>query len=255
MSLANNWDGNQVLASLARDDAVRVTQCLSPVRLELRQRLEVADRPITKVYFPLRGIVSVVTVSSNRRHESEIGLIGYEGMTGSAIVLGARTSPSNAFVRMEGDGLCLGAGDLIRLLDESLSLRCALLRYIHVFAVQTAQTALANARGNITNRLARCLLMVHDRAADDELRLTHEFLSIMLDVRRAGVSVALNDLDSRGLISTTRKSILIKSRAGLELAADGLYGVAERELARLVVTPPAANGGEGASTLGLGLEA
>ena len=145
-----------------------MTQCLSPVRLELRQRLEVAHRPITKVYFPLRGIVS------NRRHESEIGLIGYEGMTGSAMVLGAKTSPSNAFVRMEGDGLCLGAGDLIRLLDESLSLRCALLRYIHV-SVQTAQTALANSRGNITNRLPRCLLMVHDRAAGHELRLTHEF--------------------------------------------------------------------------------
>ena len=153
---------------------------------------------------------------------------------------------------MEGDGLCLGAGDLIRLLDESLSLRCALLRYIHV-SVQTAQTALANSRGNITNRLPRCLLMVHDRAAGDELRLTHEFFLVMLDVRRAGVGVALHDLDSRGLISTTRKSILIKSRASLEVAADGLYGVAERELARLVVPP--ANGGEGASTLGLGLEA
>ena len=253
MSLANDWDGNQVLASLAPDDAARVTHRLRPVRLELGQCLEAANRPITTVYFPLRGIVSVVAVSSNRRHEAEVGLIGFEGMTGLAIVLGAETSPFNAYVQIEGDGLCLGAHELIQLLDQSLSLRCALLRYVHVFAVQMAETVLASARGNITQRLARWLLMAHDRTAGDELRLTHEFLSIMLDVRRAGVSVALNGLDSRGLISTTRKSILIKSRTGLEVAADGLYGVAERELARLVVPPE--NGGEGASTLGLGLEA
>jgi CRP-like cAMP-binding protein len=98
-----------------------------------------------------------------------------------------------------------------------------------------AETALANAKGSITHRLARWLLMAHDRTAGDELRLTHEFLSAMLDVRRAGVTIALHDLDSRGLISITRKSIVIKSRAGLEAATDGLYGMAERELARLLV--------------------
>jgi len=239
MSLANNWDGNRVLATLAPDDAARVTQCLSPVRLKLRQCLETANRPISAIYFPLRGIVSVVTGCSDRRHEAEIGLIGHEGMTGSAIVLGAQTSPFNAFVRMEGDGLCLGTRDLIQLLDESLSLRCALLRYIQVFAVQTAQTALANATGDIPHRLARWLLMAHDRIAGDELRLTHELLSVILGVRRASVTIALHDLNSRGLISITRKSILIRSRAGLEAAADGLYGVAERELTRLLVPFPA----------------
>ena len=135
---------------------------------------------------------------------------------------------------MEGHGLCLGAHELVQLLDESQPLRRAMLRYIHVFAVQTAQTALANARGNVTSRLARWLLMAHDRVGGDELRLTHEFLSVMLSVRRAGVTVALHELDTRGLISITRKSIVINSRSGLEAAADGLYGMAEREFDRLL---------------------
>jgi len=224
MSLTNNWDGNQVLASLPPDGAARVRPCLQPVQLTLRQCLEAANRPISTVYFPLRGIVSIVAVSTNRRHEAEVGLIGYEGMTGLAIVLGAQTSPFNAFVQIEGDGLCLAARDLIRLLDESTALRCALLRYVQVFTTQMAETALANARGSITHRLARWILMAHDRTAGNELRLTHESLSAMLGVRRAGVTIALHDLNSRDLISITRKSIVIKSRPGLEVAADGLYG-------------------------------
>ena len=234
--MANNWDVNQILASLAPEDAARVTQRLRPVHLTLRQCLEAAYRPITTVYFPLRGLVSVVAVSSNHRHEAEVGLIGYEGMTGVAIVLGAETSPFNAYVQTEGEGLCLEARELTQLLDESLALRCALLRYVHVFAVQMAETALANSRGDITRRLARWLLMAHDRTEGDELRLTHEFLAVILGVRRAGVTTTLHDLGSRGLISITRRSIVIKSRPGLEAISDGLYGVAERELARWLVS-------------------
>lgn len=235
MSLVNDWDGNQVLASLAPDDAVRVTEHLRPVYLPLRQSLEAANRPIITIYFPLRGIISVVASSANRRHEAEVGLIGNEGMTGLAIILGAEASPFKAFVQIEGNGLCLHARDLNLLLDESLSLRCTPLRYAHVFAVQMADTALANARGNITQRLARWLLMAHDRAAGDELRLTHEILSVVLGVRRAGVTTVLHDLALRGLISITRKSIVVKNRPGLVAISHGLYGVAERELARLLV--------------------
>jgi len=224
MSLANSCDGNQVLASLPPDDAARLVQRLRPVHLTLRQCLQAANRPITTVYFPLRGIVSILAVSTNRRHEAEVGLVGHEGMTGLATVLGAESSPFNAFVQIEGDGLCLGAREMVQLLDESTSLRCALMRYVHAFTAQMAETALANARGSITHRLARWLLMAHDRTVGDELRLTHEFLSAMLGVRRAGVTIALHDLDSRGLISIMRKSIVIKSRPGLEAATDGLYG-------------------------------
>jgi len=175
------------------------------------------------VYFPLRGIMSVVVASSTRRHETEVGVIGRDGMTGAAIVLGLATSAFKVLVQTEGDGLCLAAHELKHLLHDSVSLRCALLRYIHALAAQMAQTALANATGNITHRLARTLLMAHDRTEGDELRLTHEFLSEMLGVRRSGVTVVLHDLCSRGLISIGRKSIVVRNRPGLEAASDGLY--------------------------------
>src|SRR5262249_62036986 len=95
MSLHNNWDSNKVLANLAADDAASVTQHLRPIRLEYRKCLEAADRPITTVYFPLRGLVSVVAASSNRHHEAEVGGIGSEGMTGSAMALGRKNGPFN----------------------------------------------------------------------------------------------------------------------------------------------------------------
>ena len=230
MSLADVLDRNQVLAGLAAAHAARVMPYLTPVRLRLRQCLEAPNRPIATAYFPVRGIVSVVATSPNRRHKAEVGVIGFDGMTGSTIALGLETSPFTAFVQTEGDGLCLPARELIQLLDESESLRSALLRYIQAFVAQMAQTALANAKGNITHRLARSLLMAHDRTAGDELQLTHEFLSVMLGVRRSGVTVALHELASRGLISITRKNIVIISRPGLEAASNGLYSVAERDL-------------------------
>jgi hypothetical protein len=115
-------------AKATPDDVARVTQCLRPVHLTLRQCLQAANRPIPTVYFPLRGIVSILAVSTKRRHEIEVGLVGHEGMTGLATVLGAEASPFNAFVQIEGDGLCLGARELIQLLDAGTSLRCALLR-------------------------------------------------------------------------------------------------------------------------------
>jgi CRP-like cAMP-binding protein len=112
---------------------------------------------------------------------------------------------------------------------ESASLVKALLKFVHVFGVQSAYTALANAHGKIEERLARWLLMAQDRIGEDELILTHEFLSLMLGVRRAGVTVALQHFESTGLISTSRGSITIKDRDGLEESANGLYGTPEAE--------------------------
>jgi CRP-like cAMP-binding protein len=117
-------------------------------------------------------------------------------------------------------------------MSQSTTLREALLRYVHVFTVQSAFTALANAHGKIEERLARLLLMAQDRVAD-ELLLTHESLALMLGVRRPGVTVALQHFESEGLIATGRGTIIIKNRDGLEESANGLYGVPESEFERL----------------------
>jgi len=118
-------------------------------------------------------------------------------------------------------------------MDQSITLLRFLLRYAHVFGIQANYTALANARGCLAERLARWLLMARDRLDSDEMVLTHEFLALMLAVRRAGVSEALQAFENRGLIETARGSVTIKDRAGLEECANELYGPPEAEYERL----------------------
>jgi hypothetical protein len=149
------------------------------------------------------------------------------------IVLGASRSPCEVFMQVEGHGHCIPAGDLTDAMAQSPALRDALLSYAHVYTVQASYTALANAHGKIEERLARWLLMAQDRIAHDELLLTHEFLALMLGVRRAGVTVALQHFESTGLITTGRGNIVIKDRDGLEESANGLYGAPEAEYERL----------------------
>jgi CRP-like cAMP-binding protein len=108
-----------------------------------------------------------------------------------------------------------------------------LLRYAQAFSVQLAQSALANAQGKLEERLARWLLMAHDRVNGDELELTHEFLALMLGVRRAGVTTALHQLEKRGLVSMARSSVVILDREGLQECSNGLYGTPEAEFERL----------------------
>jgi CRP-like cAMP-binding protein len=229
----DNSRGNLVLSSLSPQDYSRIQPFLLSVPLRHRQCLEIANREASAVYFPYRGVVSVVAVSKGKRHEGEVGVIGWEGMTGASVVLGTGPSPHNIFVQVEGDGRSIAADDLRAVMAESPTLREAFLRYAHTFFVQAAHTALANARGRLEQRLARWLLMAHDRLPGDALRLTHEFLALMLGVRRAGVTIALQHLESEGLVSTARGLVTVVDRAGLEKCTDGLYGVPEDELGRL----------------------
>src|SRR5689334_22921757 len=214
MVAAGNVRLNRVLASLAGDDFARLQRHLQPTSLKLRQCLEPTNRSIETVYFPYTGIVSVVAVNANRQQQSEVGLIGCDGMTGLPVVLGTETSTCTAFVQVEGDAVCLAADALRVLMQTSASLRAALLRYVQVFFAQVVHTALANAKGRVEQRLARWLLMAHDRLPGDDLRLTHEFLALMLGVRRAGVTIAVHQLQSAGVISMARGAIMIVDRLG-----------------------------------------
>src|SRR5262245_57312656 len=154
-------------------------------------------------------------------------------MTGLPVVHGADRSPYDTFIQVEGEGQCISAQNLRQLMDQSITMLRCFLRYAHVFATQTSYTALANARGNIEERLARWLLMTRDRVDRDEMLLTHEFIALMLGVRRAGVTAALQAFEGRGLIETARGRVTVKDRGGLEGSANGLYGPPESELARM----------------------
>lgn len=222
---------NRLLSRLASDDFHLLAPHLKSVDLPLRKRLEAPRRVIEQIYFPESGFTSVVSdgVASQR---VEVGLIGWEGMTGLAVVLGTDRSPNETFVQNAGMGLRMPAAELA--MEQIASLRKRLLLYAQAFLIQATQTAKANARSKIEERLARWILMAHDRLGTDELTITHEFLSLMLGVRRPGVTVALNLLKEAALITTERGVISIVDRSGLRLAANGAYGVSEAELKRLL---------------------
>jgi CRP-like cAMP-binding protein len=126
------------------------------------------------------------------------------------------------------------AHELRQAMNASESLRNLLLKFVQAFIVQTAHTAIANARSCINQRLARWILMAHDRMHDNNLALTHEFLALMLGVRRAGVTDALQSLKRQKLIDTGRNQIVLRNRKGLERAAGTAYGTPEKEYRRLI---------------------
>jgi len=224
---------NRLLASLSEEEGALLRADLEPVGLDLRQRLEQPNRPIRHVYFPESGLGSVVALGGPDR-QAESGLFGREGMSGLAVVLGGDRAPNDTFMQIGGAGRRIAVAPLREALATSPTLRLSLLRYVHVCMVQTAQTALSNARARLDERLARWLLMCRDRLDPGEMPLTHEFIALMLGVRRAGVTEALHDLKWRGLISTHRGSIEVEDRAGLMTAANGSYGLPESEYARLI---------------------
>ena len=224
---------NKLLASLATDDFDLLEPHLEFVTLGLRKYLERPNRRIDAVYFPEAGFASVVAIQSSGK-EVEVGLIGREGMTGLPIVFGNHRSPHATYIQAPGTGKCMPATELRKAMQTSPSLRDSLLKFVQAFGVQTTHTAVCNARSRLDVRLARWLLMAQDRIGDDTLPLTHEFLSLMLGVRRPGVTEALHALRKQGLIAYGRGQITVMDRKAMERTAGEAYGTPEAEYRRLI---------------------
>jgi CRP-like cAMP-binding protein len=224
---------NHLLASLMPADFDLLEPHLKSVPLKVRKDIEKPNRRIEAIYFPESGFVSVVAVQS-KETQVEVGLIGREGMTGLSVVLGDDRTPHSTYVQAAGAGQCIPVLELANALGASRSLRDLLLKYVQAFGIQTTHTAICNARSRLDRRLARWLLMAHDRLGTNLLPLTHEFLSLMLGVRRAGVTEALQTLKTRGLIAVGRGQINVRDRKGLERVAGGAYGIPEAEYRRLL---------------------
>lgn len=223
---------NRILSRLSAEDFALLEPHLTAVDLPLRRQLEVSRRPIEHVYFPDSGIVSVVA-NGDKKRNIEVGLIGREGMTGLAVVMGTDRSPHQTFVQSAGQGRRIPSDDLREAIHQSRPMHQKFLLYAHAFLLQTGYTAMANGRSKIEERLARWILMAHDRTDGDTLALTHEFLSIMLGVRRPGVTHAVNLLERIGLIHASRGTITVVDREGLEESSNGAYGTPESEFNRL----------------------
>ena len=224
---------NKILRHLSAADFALLSASLSPVDLPLRRQLENRSRRIEHVYFLDTGLASMV-VSAGANHSVEVGIIGNEGMTGLAVILGSDRSVHETFIQTAGAGWRIETDALRELLKKSPTLHVSLLRFAHILMIQMSFTALANGRYKIDERLARWLLMADDRATGDTIHLTHEFLSLMLGARRPGITHALNDFEKRDFIDARRGAIMIKDRTALEEAANGSYGAPESEYQRLL---------------------
>ena len=224
---------NRLLSQLGADDLERLVPHLQPVDLPVGLVLIEPDRPITHAVFPETGLCSVIA-NLQERSRVEIGLYGRDGLVGTVLALGSNRVPHQTFMQVSGSGLRIEAEVLTHAIAESPTLRQLLLRYVQTFLIQTAQTALANASAPAEERLARWLAMYHDRQDGDDLSVTHEFLSLMLGVRRPTVTVALQMLEGAGLIRAQRGRVRVLDRAGLVEAAGPAYGPAEAEYERLI---------------------
>lgn len=172
---------NRLLAALPPEDLARLWPRLEPVELAIRQVLYAPEQPVTAVYFPESGYVSRLAPMDDG-DSAEVGLIGAEGIIGLAVLLGGESDSMEVVVQVPGTALRMEAGAFREELDRIPALRAVLHRYALAHFEQVARTAACNGRHNIEQRLARWLLMAHDRVDGDEFPMTHEFLSMMLGV-------------------------------------------------------------------------
>jgi CRP-like cAMP-binding protein len=223
---------NRLLCALTPDSLARLWPLLTPVELEFRAVLHRPEVPITTVYFPERGWCSMLAPLEDG-DSAEVGLIGYNGVVGLPIILGEPYDDLEALVQCPGAALSIEADRLRAAMKQDPVLRTLLLRYALLHHGQVARTAACNGCHHIEQRLARWLLMAHDRADGDEFPMTHELLGMMLGVRRAGISTAAGVLQRAGLISYRVGRMTIADRPGLEAITCECYGFVRRASDRL----------------------
>lgn len=206
---------NDLIDALPNRERLSLLALSEPVELLFGEVLCEVDEAFHHAYFPLSGFISLVAQTIGHR-PLEMGLIGSEGMLGATLVLGITEAPLRAVVQGSGTAFRIETGQLTRALQNSPALQRVLLRYVSVTMAQLAQTAVCNCFHEVDARLARWLLMTHDRAHADHFQLTQQFLAGMLGVQRGAVSVAAATLQQKGLIHYTRGDITLLDRIGLE---------------------------------------
>ncbi len=224
---------NHLIELLPRDDRRSLLALCEPVQLRTSEVLCEPGEPTRHVYFPIDGFISLVTQLHG--HASlEVGLVGREGMVGAQLALGVPTVPLHALVQGPGAAWRIATADFRRELVRSAALRRSLNRYIYVLMSQLAGSAACLRFHLIGPRLARWLLMSHDRAHSDSFHVTHELLALMLGVRRVGITTAAGALQRSGLIAYHRGDLTVLDRGGLEAMACGCYAADRRTYAELL---------------------
>lgn len=227
-----SWTKNRILSMIPEDIVAQLRPRLEPAELQQGERLFESDQSLRHVFFFEGGLSSEIAGGSGNK-TIEVGCIGLEGFSSVPAILGVDSTPHFAFMQCGGPALRIEVNALRSAMDESRPLRDLLMRYAHVFLIQVATTALADGRYGVERRLARWVLMARDRIGN-ELPLTHDFLALMLGVRRPSVTDALHRLEGEHAIKAERGLIVVRDvEKLLELAAP-IYGIAEKEYERYI---------------------
>lgn len=228
---------NRILAALPREALDRVLPDLQVKALAVRDVLQARAVALEYVCFPVTGVASMVSTGDSGG-SVEVATIGCEGMVGLPLLLGGESASGEVFVQVPGEGLFMAAAQFERHIESERTLMRTLLLYTQALLTQVAQCSACNNYHEATARCARWLLQTHDRVNGDEYPLTHEFLGLMLGVRRATVTTTAQVLQKRGLIRYHRGIVTVLSRGGLEKASCECYRLINREFARLLGTAP-----------------
>ena len=222
---------NRILTRLPKADLKRLQRNLELIEIPRRTSLYEQNRPFDYVYFPESGVASILTVLRDGT-ETEVAATGYEGIVGLQVFFGAEVSAARAFYQVPGKAFRLPVQVFRAEIKRSAALADALLRFSQAFIAQLAQTVSCNRCHSIEQRAGRWLLMTQDRAGR-EFELTHEFLSHMLGVRRAGVTEVMSSLQKAGILRYSRGVITILSRKRLEAISCECYRSVSSEFDRL----------------------
>jgi CRP-like cAMP-binding protein len=231
MSLSTS--GNQLLARLPRPKTDWLVPLLQPVALEFKQSIYKYRQPIDFVYFPISGAASAITVMEDGS-AIEVATIGNEGVVGHGVALGEETAMTDVIIQVAGQALRADARAFAEGVIKDDTSRRLLQRYNAAFLTQITQSVACNGLHPIQQRCCRWLLITLDRMKSNEVPLTHEFLSIMLGVRRASVTEVLGPLQDRGLITNSRGLITVVDRTGLEKLSCECYRKVRDEFERLL---------------------
>jgi CRP-like cAMP-binding protein len=216
---------NHLLSAITASDRSAIARMCEPCELVIGDVVCEPNAPIRQVFFPTTSYISLIT-PEGAAESLEVGLVGSEGMFGTTLILGIGTSPLKGLVQGSGMAMRMSPPDFVRAFGEYESFRRVVNAYLYILMSQIAQTAACGRYHHLEPRLARWILMTHDRAATDTFRLTHVFLAQMLGVRRAGVTEAAGLLQGRGLIQYRRGSVQVLNRAALEAISCPCYGAA-----------------------------
>jgi CRP-like cAMP-binding protein len=227
---------NHLLAWLPADVMQQLLPKLRNVDLALRQVLYNPDEPIEAVYFVTSGMISLIANLEDGM-QAEVGIIGREGMLGVSLLSGIEPSYVEAMVQLPGTALRMGAGDFRHEFSANSAFRTALLRYSDALNTQIIQTAACNGRHGLEQRLARWLLMAHDRASNDELPLTQDFMAMMLGVHRPSITVTAGILQRAGLIRYSSGRVTVLDRTSLEEASCECYQAVRKRFVALLGAP------------------